>query len=346
MINVYYRDGVVSKVLWRIMKGSSGVPEDFHKTTVWVWLISNDDKIAVESHITENGEIEIPLGQVIPWHNRYYDPHEHHCHRHDHHHDHYHGRESGCFCDPDEEKPHCGVGHAHPCTKLPANVYSIKAVWFKDRSWCKMSVAEVRNAFAITNYMEEATPFTGDELTIHVKSGAATYGYDGLSAFELACMHGVTTFKSEVEWCKFRGVENILLWVEVNPCTGFLEGWWADDGDIKDVGLDENGDMYVILTDGNPHKRKEDGWHRCARYDRRVIVDSDLEGEVCPVVLDDGCECTILYENAGDERSYTVSIAPEYKTPENETLTVTVPPAGYAEVSYLKSGGEVFVRGV
>lgn len=297
MINVYYRDGVVSKVLWRIMKGSSGVPEDFHKTTVWVWLISNDDKIAVESHITENGEIEIPLNAVC---------------RH----------------------------------LLTANVYSLKAVWFKDRCWSKMAVAEVRNAFAITDYMDEATPFTGDELTIRVKSGAATYGYDGLSAFELACMHGVTTYKSEVEWCKFRGVENILLWLELKD-NGELWAFWADDGSIKDIRLNEDtGEIYAVLTDGNPRKKREDGWHRVVRYDRRVIVSQDLEGEVCPVVLEDGCECTILYENEGDERSYTVSIADEYKTPEHETLTVIVPPSGYAEVSYLKSGGEVFVRGV
>lgn len=296
MINVYFQHGVVSKVVWSIMKGSSGVPENFCGASIQVWLISNDDKIAVESHVTDQG-LEIPLSSI----------------------------------------------HPH----LPANVYSLKAVWYKDRSMRKLSVAEVHNAFAVTHCMEEATPFNGDELTIRIKSTAATYGMDGLSAYELACLHGVTTFTSEVEWCKFRGIENILLWLEVDEETGELWAYWADDGSIKDIGMDENtGEVYVIVTDGNPRKRSEDGWHRVVRYDRRVIVDQDLPSEVCPVILEDGCECTVLYENVGDERSYTVSVAPEYKTPENETLSVTVPPAGYAEVSYLKSGGVVFVRGV
>lgn len=313
------------------MKGGSCIPEDLSRAIVNVWLVSNDDKIDVTRWIdTSHGYIEIPLGAIQP-DVRPCPPHPHPI------------PPMGSDCVPHPSCPPCPPPMG--CPFLPANVYSLKAVWYKDRSRCKMAVAEVRNAFAITNYMEEATPFVGDALTVKVKSSAATYGYDGLSAFELACMHGVTTYTSEVEWCRFRGVENILLWLEVNPETHCLEAWWADDGDIKDIYMDKDGNVWVALTDGDACKRHRDGWKDILSYDRRVVVNNNLENEVCPVILEEGSECTVLYENASDTQEFTVSIADEYKTPEGELLTVIVPSAGYAEVSYLMSGGEVFVRG-
>lgn len=117
---------------------------------------------------------------------------------------------------------------------------------------------------------------------------------------------------------------------------------------LYDIGVDADGTLWVIL--GNPKgvDIPDEDWQRMSFHDyheRRVMVARDLEDEVCPVELQESGECTVIYENAGDEE-YTVSISPRYKTAEGENVTLTVPVGGYAEVSYLKSGGVVYVRGV
>lgn len=90
---------------------------------------------------------------------------------------------------------------------LPANIYSLKAMWYKDGNMEKMSLAEVYQCFAVTNYEEEATPYPGSSVTIKIKSASATYGKDGLSAYEIALMRGTTTATSEKEWSYIRSTE-------------------------------------------------------------------------------------------------------------------------------------------
>jgi hypothetical protein len=120
-------------------------------------------------------------------------------------------------------------------------------------------------------------------------------------------------------------------------------------GLVYDMGVDDDGTLWVVL--GNPKGADipEEDWQRMSFHDynaRSVMVAADLEGEVCPVELQECGECTMLYRNATQDQDFTVSIAPRYKTAEGETVTLTVPAGGYAEVSYLKSGGEIYVRDV
>lgn len=119
-------------------------------------------------------------------------------------------------------------------------------------------------------------------------------------------------------------------------------------GLVYDIGVDPDGTLWVIL--GNPKgvDIPEEEWQKLSFHDyneRRVIIAQDLENEVCPVDLKESGECTVIYDNNTDHE-FTVSISPRYKTAEGETVTLTVPAGGYAEVSYLKSGGEIYVRGV
>lgn len=81
---------------------------------------------------------------------------------------------------------------------LPPGVYGVKALWCKD--WFKRSKSEVEKVFAITDVEGDATPVDGASFTIHIKSYVASYGYDGLSAYELALLKGVTTAATEEEW--------------------------------------------------------------------------------------------------------------------------------------------------
>lgn len=83
---------------------------------------------------------------------------------------------------------------------LPVGVYSLEAVWTKNQER-SVSRAIYDAAFAVTDIASEAT-FRGgapdpDPLALH--SSAGSFGYDGLSAYELAVMKGMTT-KSEDEW--------------------------------------------------------------------------------------------------------------------------------------------------
>lgn len=143
--------------------------------------------------------------------------------------------------------------------------------------------------------------------------------------------------------------ENPLPWFEIHRNENnesFLYAYWADDGCIDNIWLDEATGCIMIRMHRYPQRSREDGWYPVyPRYDHRVMVSKDLDNEACPVILGEGDECTVLYENVGDEQEFTVTVANIYKTPDDDQLVVTVPPSGYAEVNYLKSGGVIFARG-
>lgn len=83
---------------------------------------------------------------------------------------------------------------------LAEGVYDLQAVWTKNEG---RSIARSRidNAFAVTQNAAEATDKGGASLetVLRFRSSAGTYGYDGLSAYELALLKGLTT-KDETEW--------------------------------------------------------------------------------------------------------------------------------------------------
>ncbi len=83
---------------------------------------------------------------------------------------------------------------------LPEGVYDILALWTKNHD---RSIARSRHngIFCVTNTPEEATDkgaATTDTI-LNIKSSTSTYGYDGLSAYELALLKGYTT-EDENTW--------------------------------------------------------------------------------------------------------------------------------------------------
>lgn len=138
----------------------------------------------------------------------------------------------------------------------------------------------------------------------------------------------------------------VLPWFEIED--GYLVAYYASDGAIKDIGLDEDtGELWVLVTDNNPAKDTDDGWGDVEYlHDRRVMVSKDLTNEICPVALIEGGECTVIYENTTCDTDFTVTISSEYKTPDGKTVSLIVPHCGYAEVSWLRTGGVLYVRGV
>lgn len=86
---------------------------------------------------------------------------------------------------------------------LSVGVYSIKAVWVKNDGNLppgyihnrNMMTADVQNLFAISNSSQYATT----DYSVTATTGAVPFGTDGLTVYQLAVMHGLTT-KTESAW--------------------------------------------------------------------------------------------------------------------------------------------------
>ena len=149
---VYKNDRI--PIDFEIFKGTSNVREDFSRALLKVFLVTRDNKYVVQDFEAVDGII--------------------------------------AFMIPEE---------------LCEGSYSLEAIWLKN--WEPVSVKKgiERNphdigfshdslmrarhdfAFSVTEYEEERTVYPGER--IHVKSNVASYGYDGLGAYELSVMRGV-----------------------------------------------------------------------------------------------------------------------------------------------------------
>lgn len=87
---------------------------------------------------------------------------------------------------------------------LIPGVYGVKLIWRKNSERVPL-YAELYNMFGITEYAEEATNPTKLAANLRAKLHSATYGNDGLDAYELAVLRGKTK-ASEDEWLQSRGV--------------------------------------------------------------------------------------------------------------------------------------------
>lgn len=88
-----------------------------------------------------------------------------------------------------------------PSGTLPVGLYSLKAVWFKNKQLLSevsdiaiadRSYSTVQNKFAVTDDDTEATAFAGEYPLITITSSVNTFGYDGLDSYELAVLNGLT----------------------------------------------------------------------------------------------------------------------------------------------------------
>lgn len=143
---------------WTISRGASKVKEDFRRSSMFVFLTSNNEQIPLNYTLSEN-----VITSTLP-------------------------------------------------TGLPEGVYGLLAVWFK--SACnpfeggndvslpplgRMSRSQVDDLFGITAVSNEADYSESSAVNIEVRSMVATYGYDGLSAYEIAVISGQTALRQS-EW--------------------------------------------------------------------------------------------------------------------------------------------------
>lgn len=94
---------------------------------------------------------------------------------------------------------------------LPEGAYSLEAIYVKNAdglagcgtdSRCIMR-SRKDCLFAITEYEREATGIGEGEVVLKLKTSVATYGYDGLSAYEIAVLRG-DWYGDEESWVKSR----------------------------------------------------------------------------------------------------------------------------------------------
>ena len=143
---------------WTISRGASKVKEDFRRSSLFVFLTSNNEQIPLNYTLSEN-----VITATLP-------------------------------------------------TGLPEGVYGLLAVWFKSASnpfeggndaslppLGRMSRSQVYDLFGITAVSNEADYSESSAVNIEVRSMVATYGYDGLSAYEIAVISGQTALRQS-EW--------------------------------------------------------------------------------------------------------------------------------------------------
>lgn len=96
---------------------------------------------------------------------------------------------------------------------LKEGTYSIEAIWAKNmdhvfdtRNICR---SKKEDLFSITEFEDEATNIGEGVVVLKVKTSTATYGYDGLSSYELAVLRGDWN-GTEGEWLKHERYVSVL----------------------------------------------------------------------------------------------------------------------------------------
>lgn len=149
---------------------------------------------------------------------------------------------------------------------LPEGVYGIKAVWFKNGGRSPM-YAERYQMFGITEYSNEATNPDSDTVLMMIRLHTATYGYDGLDAYELSVLRGKTNL-SEDKWLDM--INNAGGGSAVIKPVARTEGKWLFVTNLDKTVADAEGETInysaslsrtnsIIYSDGHTESETEIG---------------------------------------------------------------------------------------
>lgn len=170
-----YKDRII-QIEWSIFRGTSQVPEDFSRALVKLFLVGNYEKYAVPV-TAGGGTLVAQMPQDLPdgaysleaiWVKNY----------------------NNLFPVRGTDTPSVGsrnIRYPGPCH----NDYGMTHPWdHRSNDRCLMR-SRKEYVFAVTSYPGEETAVNQDGyVTIKISSAVATYGYDGLSAYEIAVMRG------------------------------------------------------------------------------------------------------------------------------------------------------------
>ena len=226
------RDKLVH-IEWSIFRGTSHVPEDFSRALVKVFLIGTYEKYLLTA-TAQGGTLVADLPQGLPegaysleavWVKNYGNllPKRQTL--------------TPSMTPPCPRRP--GPRPNDPCFIHPNDNR------FNDR--CLMR-SRKDYLFALTDYASEATE-TGEsgEVTVRCSSAVATYGYDGLSAYELAVMRGDFS-GSEGEYLE---QQKYTLPTATEIKLGGIKAAQKTDKETVEVKIDpESGKLYVPPSEG------------------------------------------------------------------------------------------------
>ena len=210
-----YKDRIIN-VEWTVLKGTSTVKENFDRALVKLFLIGPHEKFLLKANAKDGiVSAEVPQG-------------------------------------------------------LPEGVYSVEIIYIKNwlgvdrppkmtdrfpidcrgNDRCIMR-SRKDNLFAITEYESEATEIGEGEVVIRVKTSTASYGYDGLSAYEIAVLRGdfEGTEGEWLEWTHERIVTDVkdLLDKLKSRDTRFVVKTKSQRDNLKDL---REGDEVYVIDDG------------------------------------------------------------------------------------------------
>lgn len=170
-----YKDRII-QIEWSIFRGTSQVPEDFSRALVKLFLVGNYEKYAVPV-TAEGGTLVAQMPQDLPdgaysleaiWVKNY----------------------NNLFPVRGTDTPSVGVKDIRYPIACHSS-YGMMHPWdHRSNDRCLMR-SRKDYVFAVTSYPGEETAVNQDGyVTIKISSAVATYGYDGLSAYEIAVMRG------------------------------------------------------------------------------------------------------------------------------------------------------------
>lgn len=170
-----YKDRII-QIEWSIFRGTSQVPEDFSRALVKLFLVGNYEKYAIPV-TAEGGTLVAQMPQDLPdgaysleaiWVKNY----------------------NNLFPVRGTDTPSVGVKDIRYPIACHSS-YGMMHPWdHRSNDRCLMR-SRKEYVFAVTSYPGEETAVNQDGyVTIKISSAVATYGYDGLSAYEIAVMRG------------------------------------------------------------------------------------------------------------------------------------------------------------
>lgn len=170
-----YKDRLI-QLEWSIFRGTSQVPEDFSRALVKLFLVGNYEKYAIPV-TAEGGTLVAQMPQDLPdgaysleaiWVKNY----------------------NNLFPVRGTDTPSVGsrnIRYPGPCHNDYGMTHPLD---HRSNDRCLMR-SRKEYVFAVTSYPGEETAVNQDGyVTIKISSAVATYGYDGLSAYEIAVMRG------------------------------------------------------------------------------------------------------------------------------------------------------------
>lgn len=227
-----YKDRII-QIEWSIFRGTSQVPEDFSRALVKLFLVGNYEKYAVPV-TAEGGTLVAQMPQDLPdgaysleaiWVKNY----------------------NNLFPVRGTDTPSVDAKNIrYPGTCH--NAYGMLHPWdHRSNDRCLMR-SRKEYVFAVTSYQGEETAVNEDgSVTIRISSAVATYGYDGLSAYELAVMRGDFN-GTEGEW-----LEQLKFELEVaqEHKLGGITAVTKTDSETEEVKVDpKTGRLYVKPGEG------------------------------------------------------------------------------------------------